>query len=59
VVDAIRRVAAVQGCPVERLLMLDYQRHAEGHANLPSLGSILATFGSWKAARRRAAERAG
>jgi hypothetical protein len=32
--------------------MLDYQEHAGVLRDLPSLATILATYGSWKQARR-------
>ncbi|MEA2306882.1 MAG: hypothetical protein QOH43_4162 [Solirubrobacteraceae bacterium] len=49
---AVRLVAARTGCRVERLRMLDYQEHASVLGDLPSLATILATYGSWKQARR-------
>lgn len=56
IAKAIEAAAGQVGCRVDRLLMLDYQRVAE-HASLPALHEVLATFGSWKGARRHAAER--
>jgi hypothetical protein len=55
VIVALRRTADTVGCTVERLRMLDYQHEAERHDDLPSLSSVLATFGTWKAARSAAA----
>ncbi len=55
VIVALRRTAEEVGCTVERLRMLDYQHEAERQGDLPSLSSVLATFGTWKAARSAAA----
>lgn len=55
VIVALRRTADAVGCTVERLRMLDYQDEAERDGDLPSLSSVLATFGTWKAARSAAA----
>jgi hypothetical protein len=55
VILALRRTAETVGCTVERLRMLDYQHEAERQGDLPSLSSVLATFGTWKAARSAAA----
>jgi hypothetical protein len=49
---AVQLVAARVHCRVERLRMLDYQEHASVVGDLPSLATILATYGSWKQARR-------
>ena len=55
VILALRRTADTVGCTVERLRMLDYQHEAERQGDLPSLSSVLATFGTWKSARSAAA----
>lgn len=56
ILDALRTVAGTMGCPVERLRMLDYQEESGRRADkLPDLGTVLATFGTWKAARAAAA----
>ena len=55
VIVALRRTADTVGCTVERLRMLDYQHEAERQGDLPSLSSVLATFGTWKSARSAAA----
>jgi len=52
IAEAVRLVAARTGCRVERLRMLDYQEHAGVLSDLPRLATILATYGSWKQARR-------
>ena len=36
--------------------MVDYQQLAVGDPELPPLRDVFAAFGSWKRARRRAAE---
>ena len=56
VVEAIRRVAREVGERPERLLMVDYQQLAEADEGIPPLRDVFAAFGSWKNARRRAAE---
>jgi hypothetical protein len=53
---AIRRVAEEAGQRPERLLMVDYQQRASGDMSLPGLGAVFAAYGSWKRARRAAAE---
>ncbi len=58
VLDALRRVADLHGCSVERLRMLDYQEHADRDPELPVLGTVLATFSTWKSARAAAAAEA-
>jgi hypothetical protein len=58
VVDGIRRAADQMGVRVERLLMVEYQNAAERDPDLPDLAGVLGAFGSWKGARREAAERA-
>lgn len=55
VLRALSAVADRLGTPVERLRMLDYQEEAERGAEQPSLSTVLATFGTWKAARAAAA----
>jgi hypothetical protein len=52
---AIRDVAEEVGSRPERLLMVDYQQHASDDDGLPSLGDVFASYGSWKRARRAAA----
>jgi hypothetical protein len=53
---AIRRVADELGSRPERLLMVDYQQRASDDQRLPALSEIFAAYGSWKRARRAAAE---
>jgi hypothetical protein len=53
---ALRTVATTVGCPLDRLRMLDYQVVAEQDSTLPSLAEVIATCGTWKKARREAAE---
>ena len=56
--EAIRRVAEESGQRPERLLMVDYQQRASDDSSLPGLGDVFAAYGSWKRARRAAAEAA-
>ncbi len=56
--EAIRRVAEEDGQRPERLLMVDYQQRASDDESLPALSSVFAAYGSWKRARRAAAESA-
>ena len=56
VLDAIRAVAAEVGERPERLLMVDYQQFAAADEEIPPLRDVFAAFGSWKNARRQAAE---
>lgn len=56
VAQALSRVAAQQGCALDRLRMLDYEAHRQTDPSLPSLADVLATFGGWKKARRHADE---
>jgi hypothetical protein len=56
VVEGIRAVAEQLGSPPERLLMVDYQQRAAEDENLPDLTDVFAAFGSWKRARREAAD---
>lgn len=54
---AIREVAAELGTSPERLLMVEYQQHGAARDNdLPSLGAVFATYGTWKQARREASQ---
>jgi hypothetical protein len=53
--EAIRRVAEELGSRPERLLMVDYQQRASGDDSLPTLSDVFSAFGSWKRARREAA----
>ena len=46
------------GSRPERLLMVDYQQHASDDDNLPPLSDVFAAYGSWKRARRAAANAA-
>jgi hypothetical protein len=53
---AIRKVAKDSGQRPERLLMVDYQQLASDDEDLPALSDVFAAYGSWKRARRAAAE---
>jgi hypothetical protein len=55
---AIRQVAEDAGQRPERLLMVDYQQRASDDERLPALSDVFAAYGSWKRARRAAAESA-
>ncbi len=59
VLAAIRAVAETRGQRPDRLLMVDYQQEAAVDADLPPLPDVFEAFGSWKAARRKAADGAG
>src|SRR3954470_17176434 len=52
---AIREVAEEVGSRPERLLMVDCQQRASDDDSLPALGDVFAAYGSWKRARRAAA----
>lgn len=53
VLDALEAIALEEGCTsLGRLRMLDYARHAARDESLPSVASVVATFGGWKAATR-------
>ena len=54
---AIRKVAEDVGQRPERL-MVDYQQRASDDEELPSLSEVFSAYGSWKRARRAAAESA-
>lgn len=54
--EAIRKVAEDEGQRPERLLMVDYQQRVADDDELPALGDVFAAYGSWKRARRAAAE---
>jgi hypothetical protein len=56
--QAIRQVAEDTGQRPERLLMVDYQQRASDDAELPALSDVFAAYGSWKRARRAAADSA-
>lgn len=56
VLAAIVVVAQEVGERPERLLMVDYQQRSATDPELPPLGDVLDAFGSWKRARRAAAE---
>ena len=58
VCQAIRDVADTVGSRPERLLMVDYQQHASDDDSLPALSDVFAAYGSWKRARRAAANSA-
>jgi hypothetical protein len=58
VCSAIREVAEEVGSRPERLLMVDYQQHASDDDKLPPLSDVFAAYGSWKRARRAAANAA-
>jgi hypothetical protein len=58
VCQAIRDVADAVGSRPERLLMVDYQQRASDDDALPSLSDVFAAYGSWKRARRAAANSA-
>ena len=53
---AICKVAEDSGQRPERLLMVDYQQEASDDERLPTLSDVFAAYGSWKRARRAAAE---
>jgi hypothetical protein len=55
---AIRQVAEDAGQRPERLLMVDYQQRASDDEELPALSDVFAAYGSWKRARRAAADSA-
>jgi hypothetical protein len=55
---AIRQVAEDAGQRPERLLMVDYQQRASDDEALPALSDVFAAYGSWKRARRAAADSA-
>ena len=50
-------VAEEVGSRPERLLMVDYQQRASDDDSLPPLSDVFAAYGSWKRARRAAANR--
>jgi hypothetical protein len=54
--QAIRDVAEDTGQRPERLLMVDYQQRAADDEQLPALSDVFAAYGSWKRARRAAAD---
>ncbi len=56
VLEGIRTVAGAMGERPERLLMVDYQQLAVVDPDIPPLSDVFAAFGSWKSARRQAAE---
>lgn len=56
VCHAIRQVAEDAGQRPERLLMVDYQQRACDDDRLPPLSAIFSAYGSWKRARRAAAD---
>ena len=58
VLTAIREVAHGLGERPERLLMVDYQQRAATDPEIPPLRDVFAAFGSWKQARRQAADAA-
>jgi hypothetical protein len=56
ILAAIRSVAESRGERPDRLLMVDYQQMTAVQPDLPPLRDVFEHFGSWKSARRRAAE---
>ena len=59
VLAAIRAVAETRGERPDRLLMVDYQQESAVDPELPPLPDVFEAFGSWKAARRKAADGGG
>jgi hypothetical protein len=55
VCEGIRRVATESGARPERLLMVDYQQRAADDDSLPDLSDVFGAYGSWKRARKAAA----
>jgi hypothetical protein len=55
---AICQVAEDAGQRPERLLMVDYQQRTTDDDRLPALSDVFAAYGSWKRARRAAADSA-
>ena len=53
---AIRDVAESVGQRPERLLMVDYQQITADDDGQPALSDVFAAYGSWKRARRAAAD---
>jgi hypothetical protein len=51
-------VAEEVGSRPERLLMVDYQQRTTDDDSLPPLSDVFAAYGSWKRARRAAANSA-
>ena len=56
VLAGIRQAAKEVGERPERLLMVDYQQLSAADPALPDLSDVFAAYGSWKRARRLAAE---
>ena len=56
VLEAIRSVAVTREERADRLLMVDYQQTSVADPSLPPLSDVFEAFGSWKAARRAAAD---
>jgi hypothetical protein len=54
--QAIREVAETAGQRPERLLMVDYQQITADDTEMPGLADVFAAYGSWKRARRAAAD---
>ena len=54
--QAIREVAETSGQRPERLLMVDYQQITADDTEMPGLADVFAAYGSWKRARRAAAD---
>jgi hypothetical protein len=52
VADALMFAASKLATSVLRLRMLDYEYLTRAHTKLPTVGTVLATHGSWKRARR-------
>ncbi len=59
ILAAIRAVAEMRGERPDRLLMVDYQQEAAIDPELPPLPDVFEAFGSWKSARRKAADGSG
>jgi len=56
VLEALREASRKLGQPIERLLMVEYQQLTVVQSELPPLSDVLAAFGTWKGARREAAQ---
>lgn len=55
VLAALKHVADATSTATDRLRLFDYERARATAPQLPTVGTILATFGTWKAARAAAA----
>ena len=54
VIEALQAMADRLGVPVERLRLFDYETTRDRAGGQPSVGMVIATFGTWKAARAAA-----